>query len=283
MIRTHPLEQTRPLLGPCLAVYKAPRLHLRQTALLLGLVCLVVLVPLGLALYQAYTGYTRYGPVAAAAWSKPWLTLGLAGLALCLLLSARGVRLSRRSLAVHAHGLRLRGFSILWHREIFWSQLSGLSVEYLQTGGTLRTRLTLFPDHGLPIRVSGRAGEPLHLGELPELSSLVIRLKEYLYPRLQPVLLRSLADGTTLTFGPLALNRETFRPGRLTHPIPWDKVCLIEVRKGYLVVEYLAEGTAPHRTSIPCSKIPNLELFLHTVELGEILSAPERSREKAVI
>jgi hypothetical protein len=278
MIHTRQLEKTQPLLGRCLAIYKAPRFDLWQAAAVVCLACLLFLLPLGIALFRAFTGFTGFGPVAAAAWSKTWFYLALGGLFISIGVAARAILLSRRRISLHVYGLRLRGFPYPWTRDLCWSQLAGLSTEYLQQGGAskpFRCRLTLHTKQGLPVHVAGRTGEPLRAGELPELSDLVIRLKEYLYPRLQPALLQSLADGTTLFFGPLALDRLSLRLGRFVDPVPWEQILLIQVEKGHLVVELKKEGLSPHQFSVPVSKIPNLELFLHLVEQGEIISSQD--------
>jgi hypothetical protein len=278
MIWSRSLEQTRPLLGACLAVHHAPRFRLRQIAALLPAVCLAAGLPLLVGGVRFAAGWSDFGPVAAAAWSRPWLLMALVGGLLCALLALRLVLVSRRRLEVHAQGLLLYragdwlGWLLPQPRELLWSELRGAAVETVEKGGKgrRRTRLVLYPKQGLPLTFWGRSGEALKAGEIAELFELSLRLKDNLYTRLLPDLLAAFNEGKVLSFGRLSLSKDYLKPGLFAPHLPWDQVRRIHVQHGRLVVEFNPEAHSRRKITIPVSKIPNLELFLNAAAQGEL-------------
>jgi hypothetical protein len=278
MIWSRSLEQTRPLLGACLAVHHAPRFRLRQTAALLPAVCLAAGLPLVLAWGRFAAGWSDFGPVAAAAWSRPWLLLALAGGLVCALLALRLVLVSQRRVEAHTQGLLIYragdwlGWLLPQPRELLWSELRGVSIETIEKGGKgrRRTRLVLYPKQGVPLIFWGRSGEALKAGEIAELFELSLRLKDNLYTRLQPEMLAAFNDGNVLWFGGLSLSKDFLKPGRFAPRLPWDQVRRIHVQHGRLVVEFNPEAHSRRKITVPVSRIPNLELFLHAAAQGEL-------------
>lgn len=244
-------------LGKQLAIYRGAPVRWRDLLFLFMPTSLFVLALLAYGVWRADYAYRQYGPVAAEAWSQPWfLAASVITLVLLLLSLARLVR-AHRSVAIHENGISIR-FSPLRARSYPWSSLAGVACASIQErflGFTLgrRHRLALYRvRHG-----------PLQLGNLVENSQeLGEAIKSHLYPHLLPALHSSLEEGKWLNFGRLAIRKNCLRSG--SRQIPWDRVSLLGVRSGYLVVE--SDGKTALR--LPIMQITNFEVLLQLIEEG---------------
>lgn len=200
--------------------------------------------------------YARFGPAAAAAWSRPWYLLSLGGLLAFSLLV--GVRLwaSRERLAVHANGLVLycgrRSF-------LPWKSLEGVAVETTAArflGLKLKERVhgVLYPTTGKPLRLPHG---------MPGQAELLSQVKAHLYKELRPELEARLSAGAWVYFGPLAINQHNLRlqNGRPRRDFNWNQIQSLSVDAGWLVIE---TPSRPRR--LPVGKIPNFELLLELIE-----------------
>jgi len=219
----------------------------------------LVVAPLAYSLAIYYYAYTRYGPVAAQAWSQPWLFLG--GWMLLAWILFLIVRLLPRR-----YRFRLQADRVVIcppigrERPYRWAELSGIAsgpvvVQFFSKQIFTRQQASLYLVNG------GVISLPDNLENLPE---LLTRLKANLYPRRMPEYRAALRDGRWLWFGPLALHRQAglVRKSlvRSGPPIPWAEVQHVTISDGRLVVE-----SGRGRWKISVGKLPNLELFLQLV------------------
>ncbi len=242
-------------LGPLIALHRYPPLRWREAILWLAVGLVAVTPPLFYGFTRYQIGYTKFGPAAAALWSRPWYLLSVIVLFVFSLLLIRRLRLIHRYVAVHQKGINLALDQAIMYR---WEQLAGISTstdqfEFLNLPFHPRYHAVLYPNIGKPI--------PLYdaLQDFPE---LLTQIKAKLYPRLLPGLKTSFEAGQWAYFGPIAINRESFNYKK--HPHPWSEVKQLTIEKGALVVEL--ENRAHLR--LPVSKIPNLEILLQLIHLG---------------
>lgn len=244
-------------LGLPIAIYRGRQLGAMDIWTLLIPGALGVLAPLAYGIWRANYAYTHFGPVAAAAWSRPWFLLATLALILFSILLLLRLRQIGRFVSVHQDGIRFR-LSSPRVRTLRWQEISAITTETIQEnflGIQMRTywRASLYTAHGISIRLD----ESLH--DLPELIS---RLKARLYPRLLPQLRARLRSAEWIEFGPLAIHLDALRvQGR---SIPWAQVEHLNPQSGYLMVELEDQS----RRRIPLSEIPNLELLLQLVQQG---------------
>jgi hypothetical protein len=221
---------------------------------------LAVLAPLAYGFYRAQYAYAKYGPVAARFWSRPWYLLAGAAFLLLVILLVLRARSSRRFVAVHQNGLRLR---LSRRGQYTWGQISGIASGALETrllGKTLRTSYwaELFPSVDKPIRLDNS------LEGLPE---LLTRIKANLYPRLMPAMRQAFQEGKRLYFGPLSVSKEDVRLEAKEPPwrtIPWEQVEAVAVEAGMLEIKTKESA----KIRLPVARVPNLELLLQIIQTG---------------
>lgn len=230
----------------------------RRVALVVGL--LAVLAPLAYGLYRAQYASTYYGPVAARYWSRPWYLLaGCAAVLLMIWLLIRLVR-SRRYVAVHQNGLRMR---LSRRQQYAWSSLAGVAtgtvqVRFLGIPLSNRYRAELYPVVGKSVLLDDS------LEKLPE---LLTQIKARLYPRLLKSMRQAFEEGERVYFGPLAIQQSELRlEGKDPAPlsIPWSQVRSVNVEAGMLVID--CENN--RRIRMPVARVPNLELLLQIIQTG---------------
>ncbi len=247
-------------LGTQIAVYRCRPFGGIGFKLLLLWGGLSVLAPLGYGFYRAMYAYTKYGPVAARFWSRPWYLLAGVALLLFIILLGQRLRRARHLVAVHQNGLRLH---LSRRQELLWGHISGIAagaVESRLLGKTLRLRhrAELYPAIGAPIRLDDG------LENLPE---LITRIKANLYPRLLPDMRQAFKEGKRLYFGALSISPAELRlqkKGSQPIIIPWEEVEEVTVQAGVLVVK--AKDNAGIR--LPVARVPNLELLLQIIQSG---------------
>lgn len=242
--------------------------------LILSILWLVLgMLPLAAGLVFFYYGYTNFGPVAAAAWSRPWLVWGEVFTALIGLLALAGFLRSRPRVRVYAAGIDISGTDLLLifrPRRLACVEIGGIAVQAVtyadeSTSQNPRAapftayRVVLFPKKSRPITLSGQSDGKRGIINIVELST---RLKAALYPRLHAELSAAFRQGQEVAFGPLLASRAGLRFRSSGQAIPWQNVQHVSVRGGYLVVE-LAPGREK-RFSI--SKIPNPEILLQLIQ-----------------
>jgi hypothetical protein len=244
-------------LGPLLAHYYSRKLTARDVLLLFTPGIAACLAPLGYGLWRAEYAYTRYGPVAAEYWSRPWYYLAIAAAVIFMILGFFRLRLSLISVKVYQKGISVRtGFRRA--RDFGWEDFHGL------TSSTTQEHFFGFPVRSTHqarlILKSGKTIElPRSLRNFPELIS---RIKVNLYPRLLPQLHSEFQSGAWLSFGPVAIQQQGLRwDGQSAS---WQQVKRIDVREGKLVIEF----TDHANKIIPVSRIPNLELVLQLIDQG---------------
>lgn len=247
-------------LGAQIALYRCRPFQGRGLMFLLLGGALSVLTPLGYGFSRGQYAYAKYGPVAAHFWSRPWYLLaGAAFFALLVLLGLRWRR-SRRFVAVHQNGLRLR---LSRRQDYLWGQLSGIAsgaVETLLLGNTLRAshQAVLYPTVDPPIRLDDS------LENLPE---LLTRIKANLYPRLLPDMLQAFKEGKRLYFGRLSISPNELRLQAKNRPprtICWEEMEGITLQSGMLMIK--PQNQAAIR--LPVAQVPNLELLLQIIQTG---------------
>ncbi len=242
-------------LGPVIAIYRDRPLRWRDLFLLFIPAALAVLIPALYGLRRTLYARLYYGPAPAQVWGRAWFELAALALIPLLLLALRRVRRARRAVV-----LRKRGVQIRWHGgiriDLRWEQIAGIACDeeirtFMGRPLNTRTRLTIFPHNGKPIRLDDR---------LPGLDELTSRLKARLYPRLLPALRAAYRRGESLPFGPLTLHPEGLRLRE--EEIPWERVAHLEVEDGYLKIRTI-HGRS-HK--LPARKIPNVELFIQLLQ-----------------
>jgi hypothetical protein len=282
------------------AIYYSPSIRRHELWSLVLVGAIAVLAPAAYGITLAYYGYTRYGPVAASAWSTPWLIAAAGLFAAWLSVFLLLVRRSRYGVILHRNGLYLgdvetppggspgRPFRRMPNL-IPWEAVTGIAVELIAStagrppvhrvflhfqGGRRLSLAEALPKHSA---LAGLFG-PVCIENLPE---LITRLKARLYPRLQPGLRAAFQSGKPVSFGKVAVQQEGFiyhktlagfLPARTR--IPWDKINRLTVQSGDLVVE-LENHKGRRFPRIPVSKIPNLELLLTLIDSTQHWQSPE--------
>lgn len=247
-------------LGPLIDRYPVRPLSGRAAILLSILGCAGTIAPLANGIFHYYYGYTKYGPVAAQAWSRPWYLLALLSLAAFIVLVFIRLRWAFSYIALHRDGLHITyARPSLWR----WANLAGIAVSAIRpqwpaTSSETRYKGVLIPATGRPIQLPG---------SIPNLPLLLTQIKAHLYPRLAKELLSNFAAGQWLYFGEVSVQTQAIRLGNGRSgaaTIPWTEIELITVQSGYLVIE-LKNGS-PHR--FPVARIPNIEILLQIVQSG---------------
>jgi hypothetical protein len=222
----------------------------------LGPVLAITLGTLGYGLWRAYYGYTKFGSVAASAWSQPWLIA--AGALALTTLTLLALRIRRRSLLVglYPDGLLLRRHGK--NRFLRWDQIAGLKY------GILRRHLfgvTIANQQWLEVLL--KPGPPIILdSRVHDLPTLFEQIKDAYHPHIYPDLERKLHAHKWLPFGPLTLHRQAIKlKGR---QIPWKDVERLSVKSGELWIA-LKSGRSVH---LPTAQIPNLDLLLKLINSG---------------
>ncbi|MGW8249280.1 MAG: DUF6585 family protein [Anaerolineales bacterium] len=247
-------------LGPQVAEYRSRPFSRRsyQAGLVIG--ALAILAPLAYGFYRAQYAASKYGPVAAQYWSRPWYLLAGAALAFFLVLLGLGLAGAQRYVGVYKNGLRLR---LSRRKQYTWGELSGVATGAIQTnllGIPLRTRYqaVLYPTVSSPVRLDNS------LEGLPE---LLTRLKANLYPRLLPGMRKAFQDGKTVYFGPVAIQGDALlleqKDGK-NRQVSWSQVQSLSVQAGMLVIAIKGESSF----RLPVARVPNLELLLQIIQSG---------------
>jgi hypothetical protein len=94
-------------------------------------------------------------------------------------------------------------------------------------------------------------------------SDLLARLKTILYPRLLAKLQERYRIGEWVEFGPITVNTGRLRLNGREQP--WTDVHRLLVQSGFLVVELANQVPI----KIPVIQIPNLEIMLQVIMVGE--------------
>ena len=254
--------QTRPVrvspgLGALLSTYRVKSLQWDDFFFLFVPGSLMVIAPLAYGLWRAYYGYTQFGPAAAENWARPWFTLAAILLVPLVLLAVYRAYMATRSVSVHTHGLRIR-LSPFQNSLLSWEEIAGVSsvaVDERFLGLPLRVRhaAVLFPEEGKPLPLNSR---------LENLSELVLKIKNEIYPRLTPLLAKRLEAGDWLQFGKIAIHNRGLRFGR--SKLTWNQVKAVRVRSGFLVIE----STSGERLRLAVSHIPNIEILVDLLDSG---------------
>jgi hypothetical protein len=258
-------------------IYASPPVRPKHVASLAFLTFTLIAAPLLYGFLRGYYGLARFGPVAAAAWSQPWIIAAMFGTTACLAVGAWLFQMSRRNIELKPEGLILTAFGRMgWgSRLISWDEIAGITVKIVKAGGKKREHkphryvLTLFRPRGLPLRIKGRVNEPGKLGEIDRLPELTSLIKAKVYPRLLPRLKRAFHAGQPVAFGPVSITREVMwvRRSGSYRQFPWAAVKRLTVQSGFLVVE-LNEFHASQAYRITVNKIPNLELLMQLISQG---------------
>ena len=247
-------------LGAQVSVYRGRMFPRRGSYIALAVGLLAIFAPLAYGLYRAQYANTYYGPVAAQFWSRPWYLLaGCSALLVLVWLTIRLVR-SRRYVAVHQNGVRVR---LSRRQQYAWGSLAGVATGVVQTrllGIPLYTRsqAELFPAVGARIRLDDS------LENLPE---LLTQIKARLYPRLLRAMRKAFQDGERVYFGPLAIQQNELRleeKDRAALVIPWSQVRSVNIQAGMLVIDIDEKRSI----RLPVARVPNLELLLQIIQTG---------------
>jgi hypothetical protein len=261
------------------AVYSSSSIRVRPAIGLAVLALGTIAAPLLWGLYRAYYGLTRFGPVAAAAWSRPWLLAAVAFIPFWLLAAVWLVVLSRRKVVLHDQGLEFTGYGglLFWKkRAVAWGDIRGVAVEMSHThrqesAGIQCWRVKIHLRKNRIIKLQGRSGEDIKIGEIRELSELASHLKARVYPRLMPGLKQDFYSGKQIWFGPVLLtqNHLTLRKNGILLKVPLEKVRRVTVANGFLMVE-----SDEHQKSkcyrFPIYAVPNLELLVQFLNQGSV-------------
>lgn len=209
--------------------------------------------------WRWYYGFTRFGTVAAGAWSRSYFLVGaLVAALLALWLILRKAQ-SRRVVEIFQNGLRVtnsRRKNHFWQ----WKEIGGLtsgSIESRFFGLAVNKKnwLTIYPKTGKPVRLDDR---------VQDLSNLARQLKEAYYSHRMPVLRSAFYADRWISFGPLAVHRQALRVKKKLYP--WKLVQDISVQAGSLVITI----TGMRNFRFPIRKIPNLELMISIIQEGVI-------------
>lgn len=248
------------MLGAQISVYRGRMFPGRGARIALWVGILAILAPLAYGFYRAQYATAYYGPVAARFWSRPWYLLAAVSAVILLLwLLIRLVR-SRRYVAVHQNGVRVR---LSRRQQYAWSSLSGVATGVIQVrmlGIPLyhRYRAELFPTLGSAICLDDT------LEDLPE---LLTQVKARLYPRLLRSMRSAFEAGERVYFGPLVIQQEALRleeNDSTPLTIPWTQVHSVNIEAGMLVID--AEEN--RRIRLPVARVPNIELLLQIIQTG---------------
>jgi hypothetical protein len=254
-----------------LLVYKSSPLRLSNWLLPVVVFLAAGLAPLLYGAYRGAYGFTKFGTVAAASWSVPWLIAGFAGTAAAISICLWLVLLSHRQVELSSQEIVFKKFGMppWWTFRLPWDAVASLQVETrrLRQGG-VSYRMTIRPKKGLPIILRDDHSGALP-GGLPKLPDLASHIKARVYARLVPGLYRDFAAGRWLSFGPLSIHKDYLRFGRYIPgaPIPWNRVQRLAIDSGHLVVEL--DSSPNHQPKhVPVSNVPNLELLLQLFDQG---------------
>ncbi|MEN8171560.1 MAG: DUF6585 family protein [Chloroflexota bacterium] len=216
-----------------------------------------VLLPL---LYGiARKGYAQeyYGPTAAEIWSKPWFILSGIALVAYIILVVRRIRRAQQIVRVHKDGIII----ILSKRKRYifnWNQLSGVASTtvqptFLGLKFKARHRIVIYPIKGSPISFNDR---------VPNIPTLVKKIKTKIYPRLMPNYRKRFAEGDPLYFGPITFKQDSLQVR--DQVIPWNQITNINVKDGLIMVE----SSTNQPLKIPSGKIPNIEILIQLLKDG---------------
>lgn len=250
-------------LGPLITRSYGRPLRWRDLFLVFVPATLAVFAPLGYGIYRASYAYTQFGPSAAEAWSRSWLSLAAFATLILLLLALYRLLSAHRYLAIHEHGLHIHSSPFQDHK-IFWSQISGVSTAAIQNRfltlplGTVR-KSRIFLKVGKAIDIDRRFGD---------VAALTDQIETYLHPMLQSQIHKSFNLGKWIYFGDVAVHQEGLQINERS--IPWSLISHLYVEDGYLVVK----SVQFEATSIPISKIPNLVLLFNLLESQPLI--PEK-------
>lgn len=250
-------------LGPLLTKSQGRPLRWRDLFLVFLPGTLGVLAPLGYGFYRAIYAYSRFGPSAAVAWSRPWYLLASFSSLVLLWLALHRLYHAHRFIAIHKYGIHIR-LSPFRDHKLRWSQISGIAADARYEhflGIPLRTihQAVIYPALGNPIRLDNR---------LADVSSIQRIVEANIYPRLSPQMQQDFQDGKPVCFGDLVVNLNGFEMNRSI--IPWDQISHLSVDRGFLVVK--SHQFEPVR--IPVSKIPNLDLLFQLIERQPFIFQP---------
>jgi hypothetical protein len=212
---------------------------------------------LGYGTWRWYYGYTRFGTIAAATWSRPYFLVGALVAALFALWLIQRRSQARRFVELHENGVRIFIHPRKDHRWQ-WKEIRGLtsgSVESVFFGLPLSKKnwLTIYPKTGKPITLDDR---------IQDLSRLTSQLKPLYYSILMPAIRSRFYADRWISFGPLAVNRQALRVKNKLYP--WKLVEDISLQAGTLIIRI--NGVRAIR--FPIRKIPNLELMISIIQEG---------------
>lgn len=199
-----------------------------------------VLLLLGMGIWQASAVYTRYGPVAATARSRPWFLAAALELLGVLLLTWRRLRQAHVRLTVYPE-------SVVWRaggrvRALSWSQIRAV---------WLRPRRG-----GLQAILQLQDGRRLSLPPLADVPAAVLALQQARAGSLLPHLKRRLERGERVAFGTLSLSRDGLCLEQETQP--WKAIRRAGIKRGHLVIEF----HHPPSWQMPIQRVPDLHLLL---------------------
>lgn len=254
---------------------------MRESVVFLLSGVIFVLFPLAYGFQYGYESYTRYGPVPAWIWSSPLLLVALIAFLGWGIILLQVIRHAHRAVEVHKYGLHLDGyrhvlFVLPRTIDIYWGQITGISSRSARVNKISHRGVQSRVNHSFTIFLNQR--KPIHISEADgsfasrkNLVELISRLKAGLYPRLLPVLQANLTSGSELSFGPLTLQKGhlLIRPSGLAfslQKLPWDRIKLITILSGFLVVKLDGSGGNLIQYRFPASNIPNLELLLQLID-----------------
>lgn len=244
-----------PDLGPLITRSYGRPLRWRDLFLIFLPGTLAVFAPLGYGVYLASYGYTGFGPSAAEAWSRSWLSLAAFATLILLLLALYRLFSAHRFLAIHERGLHIHS-SPFYDRKIYWSQISGVSTSVIQNRflglplGTAR-QTRVYPHIGKPIHIDRRFGD---------VSALTNQIETFLYPLLESQIHKSFKSGKWIYFGDVAIHQKGLQLNQRV--IPWGQITHIYAEGGHLVVK----SVEFEPKYVPVSSIPNLVLLFRLLE-----------------
>jgi hypothetical protein len=216
-----------------------------------------VLAPLGYGWYLRQAAQARYGPIAAQEWSRPWFLLALIGLGIFTWLVLYRISRSRGYISLYTGGI-VHVFSR--PRSLTWEQIAGVAAGPVQNvflgfRGAQQFRASLLLESGEQLRLSSG------IENLPE---LLTGIKAHLYPKRYTALEEAFEAGRWLNFGPIRIHQDALLIVDRKKPVSWSGVDRLEVKGGYLVVEFYDQP----EWRMAVERIPNLEILIKLVQKG---------------
>ncbi len=245
-------------LGPIERIHRI-RPGLRRMQFLTALACLIGAVAAwAAAAVGAFIAYTEYGPLLVGRWAAPPAIIGVALLALGLILGWRAWRTARLRIRLHAHGIAVvrgrRGRALPWEEVLtVWSRVERIGMPW--ASGPSRQRLEIEASDGRRVRLTE---------QLENFKILSQAVKSRVYPALLAAYTESFNQGRPIAFGPLILHKQGLRNGR-RGPFGWSDVNSATLAAGRLTIELAGPGRGS-RWKVPAHRIPNVELCAQLIQ-----------------